>query len=69
MQNPITMFNIQQHQFQDIALNQLRQQQPHRFPVKTIENRPVIWYREQPDAPESLWKIALPSALTRTVAK
>eukprot|EP00957_Ditylum_brightwellii_P049140 3728416-Ditylum_brightwellii.AAC.1 len=69
MQNRIAILNIQQHQFQDISLNQLLQQQPEHFPVKTIDNRPVICYREQPDYPENLWKIALPSPLTRTVVE
>eukprot|EP00957_Ditylum_brightwellii_P016437 1235968-Ditylum_brightwellii.AAC.1 len=69
MLNPITILSIQQHQFQDLSLNQLQQQQPEHFPVKTIANRPVICYREQLDDPENLWKIALPSALTRTVVE
>eukprot|EP00957_Ditylum_brightwellii_P006697 508581-Ditylum_brightwellii.AAC.1 len=42
MRNPITMLNIQQHQFQDLLLNQLRQQRPKIFQVKVIDNRPVI---------------------------
>eukprot|EP00957_Ditylum_brightwellii_P050787 3850502-Ditylum_brightwellii.AAC.1 len=69
MQNPINILNIQQHQFQDLSLNQLQQQQPECFPVKTIDNRPVICYREQPDVPENLWKIAPLSAFTRTVVE
>eukprot|EP00957_Ditylum_brightwellii_P149085 11351862-Ditylum_brightwellii.AAC.1 len=69
MQNPITIFNIEQHQFQDLSLNQLQQQQPERFPVKTIDNRPVICYREQLGDPENLREVAFPSALTRTVVE
>eukprot|EP00957_Ditylum_brightwellii_P201495 15325942-Ditylum_brightwellii.AAC.1 len=69
MQNLITILNIQQYQFQDLSLNQLQQQQPECFLVRTIDNRPVICYRRQPDDPENLWKIALPSTLTRTVVE
>jgi hypothetical protein len=53
MQNPITMQNIQQHQFQDLLLNQQRAALPWKFPVKEIQNRPVIFYRmSENDLPE-----------------
>ena len=63
MQNPITMLNIQQHQFEDVALNDRRNLEPHRFPIKYIQGRPLICYRLVPHAPESDWKIALPTSL------
>eukprot|EP00957_Ditylum_brightwellii_P124463 9485264-Ditylum_brightwellii.AAC.1 len=63
MANPITVLNIQQHQFQDLPLNQLRQTQPAKYPVKMIKNCPLICYREQMNDPEGLWKIVLPTAV------
>eukprot|EP00957_Ditylum_brightwellii_P209044 15360000-Ditylum_brightwellii.AAC.1 len=63
------MLNIQQHQFQDLPLNQLRQQHPEIFPLRVIDNGPVICYKPYPNAPEGSWKIALPSALIRPVVE
>ncbi|MHA7811731.1 MAG: integrase zinc binding domain-containing protein, partial [Marinobacter adhaerens] len=63
MPNPITILNIQQHQFQDVGLNVMRQNNPYRFPVKEIQGRPVICYRERENDPEGSWKIALPTEL------
>eukprot|EP00957_Ditylum_brightwellii_P058432 4431048-Ditylum_brightwellii.AAC.1 len=68
MANPITMQNIQQHQFQDLPLNNLRRQNPQQFPIKMIKNRPLICWRNNMNDPEGLWKIALPSALVASVA-
>ena len=42
MANPITIRNIQQHQFTDDELNRLQQQQPNRFPVRFVQDRPII---------------------------
>eukprot|EP00957_Ditylum_brightwellii_P202698 15331386-Ditylum_brightwellii.AAC.1 len=69
MANPITMQNIQMHQFQDVPLNHLRQSQPAKFPVKIIENRPLICYREHINDPVGLWNIALPTALVQPVIR
>eukprot|EP00957_Ditylum_brightwellii_P034994 2652709-Ditylum_brightwellii.AAC.1 len=63
MRNPITMLNIQQHQFKDLSLNNMRRQNPHRFPVKEIEGRSIICYRDKINDPMGLWRIALPSKL------
>ena len=62
MQNPITIQNIQQHQFTDNGLNQLHTQDPRRYPTRYVQDRPVICYL--PDLEnERDWKIALPTQL------
>ena len=65
MQNPITMLNIQQHQFEDLHLNRLRENPATswQFPVKTIQDRPLICFRENDNVAMNDWKIALPSTL------
>eukprot|EP00957_Ditylum_brightwellii_P187175 14255872-Ditylum_brightwellii.AAC.1 len=63
MSNPITMLNIQQHQFGYLSLNNTRRQNPHRFPVKEIEGRSLICYRDEINDPVGLWRIVLPSKL------
>eukprot|EP00957_Ditylum_brightwellii_P022131 1669665-Ditylum_brightwellii.AAC.1 len=63
MRNPIMILNIQQHQFKDLQLNNMRRQDPQRFPVNEIEGRPLICYREHMNDPVDLWCIALPSKL------
>ena len=45
MQNPITIQNIQVHQFEDLQLNRQRQTKPLKYPIKVIKNRPLICYR------------------------
>eukprot|EP00957_Ditylum_brightwellii_P106665 8137399-Ditylum_brightwellii.AAC.2 len=65
MQNLIIIVNIQQHQFQDLALNQCRCQDPQQFSVKFIKNRPLICWYQDPNEAEGLWKIALPDSLIR----
>ena len=67
MQNPITILNIWQHQFEDVPLNQRIQQFPYLFPVKHIEGRPLIFYRPYENTPEGDWKIALPTSLINPV--
>ena len=62
MQNPITIRNIQQNQFVDQELNRLHQQDPHRFPTKFVQGRPVICHIPDLTQPQQ-WKIALPSRL------
>ena len=44
MPNPITILNIQQHQFEDLELQQARERLPYRYPIKSIQNRPLICY-------------------------
>ena len=62
MQNPITIQNIQQHQFIDDGLNQLHTQDPRRYPTRYVQDRPIICYL--PDIEnERDWKIALPTQL------
>eukprot|EP00957_Ditylum_brightwellii_P025257 1911842-Ditylum_brightwellii.AAC.1 len=67
MGNPITIINIQQHQFEDLPLNDLRRQNPQKFPVKDIEGWPLICYRDNIDDPMGLWRITLPSSLVLPV--
>eukprot|EP00957_Ditylum_brightwellii_P005801 442139-Ditylum_brightwellii.AAC.1 len=45
MANSITIQNIQQHQLQDLSLNNSCCQYPQQFPIKMIENRPLICWR------------------------
>ena len=65
MPNPITILNIQQHQFEDLELNNLRNNPAlaWKYPVKYIQNRPIICYKVEEDDPEHLWKIAIPQSL------
>lgn len=63
MQCPIEMLRIQQHQFEDEELNQRRQQQMQNFPVKEVQGRPVICYRQNTNALPGEWKIAIPTSL------
>ena len=63
MQNPITIPNIQEHQFVDDALNNQHRQNPIRFPTKFVEGRPIICYRPDINADANIWKIALPTTL------
>eukprot|EP00957_Ditylum_brightwellii_P108614 8284193-Ditylum_brightwellii.AAC.1 len=67
MENPVTMPNIQQHQFHPLLLNEMRRQKSNQFPVKIINNRPLICYRENINNPEGLWKTVLPTALVLRV--
>ena len=63
MQCPVTIQNIQQHQFEDEELNNRRRENPMRFPVREIEGRQVICYRANLDGEPGEWKIALPTAI------
>ena len=63
MQNLISIANIQQHQFVDPPLNQIRQQQPLKYPIKIIQDRPLICYRKYIDDNKSVWRIAIPTVL------
>jgi hypothetical protein len=63
MENPISMARIQEGQFEDQELNQRRQQMPENFPIKEIQGRNVICYRENPNAEPGDWKIAIPTEL------
>ena len=67
--NPITMLNIQQHQFEDRELNLLREKLPWKYPVKYIQDRPVICYRTNDDDPPELFKVALPESLVAPVIR
>ena len=63
MRNPITIQNIQTHQFEDMELNRMHQTHPDKYPVKMIQNRPLLCYNPNNDNQGGNWKIALPSTL------
>lgn len=65
MPNPITILNIQQHQFEDQRLDALARDPVLglKFPIKEIQGRPLICYRTNQNDPEGLWRIALPVTL------
>ena len=65
--NPITILNIQNHQFEDDKLNQLQRHFPHWYPVRNIQNRPLVCYCVNEEDPEERWKIALPRRLVGPV--
>eukprot|EP00957_Ditylum_brightwellii_P194204 14790559-Ditylum_brightwellii.AAC.1 len=67
MQNPIMVLIIQQHQFQDLLLNQLQRQQPELFPAKFINGRPLICSCNHVNDLEGLWRIVLPTVLVQPV--
>jgi transposase InsO family protein len=66
---PVTMQNIQENQFEDIALNERRQADPDRFPIKEVQDRNIICYRSDLDSPPGDWKIALPDQIIDDVLK
>lgn len=71
MENPITMLNIQQHQFEDDILN-VQQQSPvvgWQYPIKEIQGRPVICYRADEHKPDNNWRIAVPNTLVQPIIK
>jgi hypothetical protein len=67
MQNPLEAEKIQQFQFADMELENHRQQQPHRFPIKMIQGRPLVCYCTHPTDLVGDWKIALPKGLINDV--
>ena len=71
MPNPITMLNIQQHQFEDVELNNYRNNPAlsWKYPIKYIQERPVICCTINENDPEHLWKIALPRSLVAPVIR
>ena len=69
MPNPITVLNIQQHQFEDQELNQRRQMLPMLYPVHYVQNRPIICHRQYENAAPGDWRIALPNNLMDPVIR
>ena len=67
MQSPITMLNVQQHQFADDVLNMQRKQFPKKFSVKMVQNCLVICVKTADNKHEELMKIALPRKLVGPV--
>ena len=63
MHNPITIPHIQTHQFEDLELNRRRETNPQNYPIKIIQDRPLICFRNDPTNHEGDWKIAIPQTL------
>ena len=57
MQNPIMVQNIQQHQFEDVILNEKANLEGEkRYPIKVLENCPLICYKTNADNPDLTFK-------------
>ena len=63
MQYPLNYQNIQAGQFNDVQLQNERNKDPQRFPVRFVSGVPLICWRSHLQAPPGDWKIALPSVL------
>lgn len=61
--NPLDLAWIQQEQFNDQRLQQLRQAQPHLFPIKCVDNLPLMCFCVDPVQPENEWCICIPTHL------
>jgi hypothetical protein len=60
---PLELAWIQHNQFEDEQLNAKRQIQQNMYPVKHINNIPLVCYRDNPAAPENEWRICIPTVL------
>ena len=63
IQNPLNMKYIHDNQVVDAWLNQKRQENPDQYPIKTIDNYPIICYCKIINAPQNNWKICIPMTL------
>ena len=60
--NPLDLEWIQRLQFEDERLQQRRHEFPALFPVKYIDNIPLLCYRIDPHLPQNEWRICIPTA-------
>ena len=67
--NPLTMINIANHQQTDLYLMQIMQRDLVHFPVKTINNTPIVCYREQPTMNDNEWRIVIPQTMIDAVVR
>ena len=69
MENPVTVLSIQQHQFQDVVLNAMRNGPGLQwmFPVKCVQRMHVTCHGDCDDAPEGDWRTVLPDMSTQRV--
>jgi len=66
MRYPLDLKWIQENQFEDEKLNEMRQQHPGNFPAHTIDGVPLLCYRhDHLDENTTNWKICIPSGLLR----
>ena len=68
MHNPVTVVNIQNHQAADQHLIASRLRQYQHFPIKVINRRNLICYRENP-AEQDNWKIYIPESLIHDILR
>ena len=61
--NPHNMNLVLRHQVADPLINRLLQERPHALPVKWIQGRPIVCYRDGPMDTENQWRVFLPAAM------
>jgi transposase InsO family protein len=66
MRYPLDLRWIQENQFEDTILNEMRQEHPGNFPAHTIDGVPLLCYRKDHlDESVNNWRICIPSGLLR----
>ena len=66
MRYPLDLQWIQENQFEDQALNDMRQEHPANFPANTIDGISLLCYRhDHLDDDPSNWRICIPSGLLK----
>jgi transposase InsO family protein len=70
MRYPLDLRWIQENQFEDMELNDMKQKHSGNFPVHTIDDVPLICYRrDHLDDNTNNWKICIPSGLLQDMVK
>ena len=67
MHNPLNIAWLQQNQFKDHDLNAQHQQHPDTFPIKYVNQCPLICYQHDPNDPKNVWQICIPTALLNDI--
>lgn len=61
--SPLDLEWIQRVQFEDVRLQQRRQECPQLFPIKCIDDIPIMCCRNDPHLPWNEWRICIPAAV------